>query len=110
MGSWRIMLRNMSVLDEIFSSCITGDVSLGLLMKYDCKVACQCLIKQIWDIRRIHYSVYFGIKKYKYWAICKGAQYMLCLQYRSEGKSVIIHMNIIMEKVSTYHMTSSSLG
>ena len=51
------------------SLIITGDISLGLLMKYDYKVAWPCRTKTIWDIRLIRYSVYFGIKKYKYCSI-----------------------------------------
>jgi len=38
-------------------------------MKYDSKIANPCRIKSIWDIGLVRYSVYFGIKKYKYWSI-----------------------------------------
>jgi len=42
------------------SLLITRDVSLGLLMKYDYKVAWSCQTKSIWDIGLIRYSVYLG--------------------------------------------------
>jgi len=51
------------------SLLITWDISLGLLMKYDCKIAWPYRIKSIWDIGLIRYSIYFVIMKYKYWSI-----------------------------------------
>jgi len=35
---------------------------------------------------------------------------MLCDQYRYEDKGLIVHMNIIMENVSSDHLTLLSLG
>ena len=74
MGTPRIMLRDMSDLDGIFPSYITGEMSRT-----------QYWTRQGWHI-------------------------MSCVQYRHEGKRVIIHTNIIMEKVLSDHMTFSSLG
>jgi len=82
MDTWRNMLRDMSVLDEICPSFITRDVSLGLLVKYDCKIVWLCRTKSIWDIRLIRYSLYFGIKKYKYLSIQRVTKSMPCDQYR----------------------------
>jgi len=44
------MLRDVSVLDLISPLRITRDISVGLLMKYDCKITWPCWIKSIWDI------------------------------------------------------------
>jgi len=40
----------------------------------------------------------------------KGDISMSCDQYRYEDKGVILHINIIMEKVSSDHLTFLSLG
>ena len=59
------MLKDMSVLDEICPSCITEEISLSLLMKYDRKIVWSFRIKSIWDIGLIPYPVYFGTRKSK---------------------------------------------
>ena len=89
---------------------ITEDISLGLLMKYDCKIAWSCRTKSIWDIELIRYSVYFKIKKYKYWSMKGVTKSMPCDLYRYEDKWVIAHMNIIMKRFRQIIWHSCHLG
>jgi len=102
-----IMLANGCLMNHVeghefprwdLSFIITGDISLGLLMKYDCKITWSCRIKSIWNIGLIHCSIYFGIKKYKILIYIRVTKSMLCDQYRYEDKWVIVHMNIIMKR------------
>jgi len=79
MDSWQIMLRDMSVLDDIFPSCITWNISLGLLMKYDLKLHGQAELSQ-YEILDLFVTQYISGSRNINIELYKGdITYVLCL-------------------------------
>jgi len=109
MRNWWIMLRDMRVLYGIYPSFIIGNISLGILVKYDCKFVWPCRIKSIWDIRLIRHSIYLRIKRYKYWSIQGWQNICLVINIDTRTKKNGRHEHYH-EKVSSDHLAFLSLG
>jgi hypothetical protein len=102
MGTPQIMLRDMSDLDGIFSSYITGVISIGLLIEYECNMCGHAELSQYEILSLfIRYSVYSGIKKHDIELYKGDTIYVLCSIYTHDRHH---------RKISSNHMTFSSLG
>ena len=109
MGTPQIMLRDMSDLDGICPSYITGVISVGLLIEYDCNTRGHAELSQ-YEILSLFVDQYILGSRNKILNHTRVTRSMPCVQYRYKGQRGNYIHDRYHGKVLSDHMTFSSLG
>lgn len=97
------MQRDVSDLDGIYPSYITGVISTGPLIEYDCKMHGHAEISQ-YEILTLFVVTKYALGSRNIILNYAGMTLaMSCVQYRYKGKKVIVHMTSGHGKVKSNH-------
>ncbi|KAK2436545.1 hypothetical protein QL285_021533 [Trifolium repens] len=109
MGTPQIMSRDISDLDGICPSDITGVISVGLLIEYDCNMRGHAELSQ-YKILSLFVTQYILGSRNMILNYTRVIRSMPCVQYRYKGQRGNYIHDRYHGKVLSDHMTFSSLG